>query len=179
MPVIVALNMVDEASAAGLDFDTKRLGRWLGATVVPTVASQRKGLDRLQIAIADVLALAPRPNAHWTGLPEHLEAEVVAVSESLQTAKFGATPAARRSWALWALLSLDGSNEDETGLLIASVDPDGPAGKAGLKRGDIVVQAGDAHEVRRADAVRDLEAGRVPEAAWSGRRRCPGRLRKR
>ena len=116
VPVIVALNMVDEASAAGLDFDTKRLGRWLGATVVPTVASQRKGLDRLQIAIADVLALAPRPNAHWTGLPEHLEAEVVAVSESLQTAKFGATPAARRSWALWSLLSLDGSNEDETGI---------------------------------------------------------------
>ena len=46
------------------------------------------------------------------------------------------------------------SNEDETGLLIASVDPEGPAGKAGLKRGDIVVQAGD----EQIDGVRSFIA---------------------
>ncbi len=116
VPVIVSLNMVDEASTAGVEFDTGRLEQWLGATVVPTVASRGEGLDRLKTAIADVLALAPRPNAHWTGLPEHVEAEVAAVSQSLQTAKFGATPAARRSWALWSLLSLDESDEDDTGI---------------------------------------------------------------
>jgi membrane-associated protease RseP (regulator of RpoE activity) len=42
-------------------------------------------------------------------------------------------PAAARTWhGFW-------SNDAETGALVASVDPDGPAGSAGLQRGDIIV----------------------------------------
>jgi len=48
VPVVVALNMIDEASAGGADFDTLRLAGWLGATVVPTIASRGKRLDALR-----------------------------------------------------------------------------------------------------------------------------------
>ena len=51
VPVIVALNMIDEASAGGADFAAARLGAWLGATVVQTVASKGTGLDALRAAI--------------------------------------------------------------------------------------------------------------------------------
>ena len=69
VPVIVALNMLDEAIAAGADFDATRLGSWLGATVVPMVASRRKGLDDLRTAISDTIRLAPCPDCAWKGLP--------------------------------------------------------------------------------------------------------------
>ena len=42
-------------------------------------------------------------------------------------------PATARTWhGLW-------TNDAETGALVATVDPDGPAGSAGLQRGDIIV----------------------------------------
>ena len=61
IPVIVALNMMDEAEAAGADFDADRLAGWLGAKVVPTVASKGVGFDALRDAIGDAVALAPAP----------------------------------------------------------------------------------------------------------------------
>ena len=43
-------------------------------------------------------------------------------------------PAAARTWhGMW-------NNEAETGALVATVDPDGPAAGAGVQRGDIIVQ---------------------------------------
>lgn len=116
IPVVVALNMMDEAEAAGAEFDTERLGRWLGAEVVPTVASKGVGLDALRSAIAAAVALAPRPDSTWTGLPPEAERDVSAVTRALTDADFGPTPAVRRSWALWSLLSLDTDDGAASGL---------------------------------------------------------------
>ena len=56
-----------------------------------------------------------------------------------------ALPAAARSWhGLW-------TNENETGVLVASVDPDGPAAGAGLQRGDLIVGVDGAEIAGRAD----------------------------
>ena len=56
-----------------------------------------------------------------------------------------ALPAAARSWhGLW-------NNEDETGVLVASVDPDGPAAGAGLQRGDLIVGVDGAEIAGRSD----------------------------
>jgi ferrous iron transport protein B len=52
VPVVVALNMIDIAEQQGLRIDHEQLGRLMGVPVVPIVASQRKGLDALQKAIA-------------------------------------------------------------------------------------------------------------------------------
>ena len=116
VPVIVALNMIDEASAGGADFDADRLSTWLGATVVSTVASKGTGLDALRASIANTLRLAPRPDSAWTGLPAQVEEEVATVARALADASFGPTPAARRSWALWSLLSLETDDGAATGL---------------------------------------------------------------
>lgn len=45
--VIVALNMVDEAEKKNIQFDIDALSKKLGAPVIPTIASKRKGIDKL------------------------------------------------------------------------------------------------------------------------------------
>ncbi len=47
LPVVVALNLVDEAWRNGLRIDHHRLSRLLGVPVVPTVAIRGQGLDQL------------------------------------------------------------------------------------------------------------------------------------
>ena len=116
VPVIVALNMIDEASAGGADLDAARLGTWLGATVVPTVASKGVGLDELHAAVGATIGRAPHDDSAWAGLPAQVEREVTMVTQALTDAGFGKTPASRRSWALWSLLSLETDDGAATGL---------------------------------------------------------------
>ncbi len=116
VPIIIALNMIDEASAGGADFNPTQLGIWFGATVVPTVASKGAGLDELRMAIGATIGLAARDDYAWTGLPTQVEREVATVTSALTVAGFGTTPAARRSWALWSLLSLETDDDAATGL---------------------------------------------------------------
>ena len=47
VPVIIALNMFDEARALGLDIDIEELSRLLGVEVIPTVAVDGEGVDEL------------------------------------------------------------------------------------------------------------------------------------
>jgi ferrous iron transport protein B len=56
IPVIVALNMVDEAETQGLKIDVNGLSEKLGVPVVPTVAISRKGMDELKRRIFDATA---------------------------------------------------------------------------------------------------------------------------
>ncbi len=47
LPVVLALNMVDEATAAGLEISPAKLSELLGVPVVPTVAVERRGISEL------------------------------------------------------------------------------------------------------------------------------------
>lgn len=47
LPVVIALNMVDEARHKGIDVDPEALERLLGVPVVPTVAVTGQGISRL------------------------------------------------------------------------------------------------------------------------------------
>ena len=116
VPVVVALNMVDEAEAAGMAIDADRLGAWLGAPVVPTVAPSGKGLDALRAAIGDTIGLAPRSDAARNGLPAAAESAVEDVERALDGTRLSRTPAARRSWAVWSLLSHESDEDDVEGL---------------------------------------------------------------
>ncbi|MCA9663479.1 MAG: ferrous iron transport protein B [Myxococcales bacterium] len=55
-PLVVALNMIDVAKAAGLDIDAAALSRELGVPVIPTVARRGEGAEALikaAVSIAD------------------------------------------------------------------------------------------------------------------------------
>lgn len=58
LPVVLALNMMDEAAAAGLSVDTHRLEAELGVRVVETVAAAGRGMDELREAVAARLRAA-------------------------------------------------------------------------------------------------------------------------
>lgn len=58
--MVLALNMMDEASKIGLDFDLVNLAKDLGVPVVPITASKKKGLEELKNAIS--LALEEEQN---------------------------------------------------------------------------------------------------------------------
>lgn len=45
--IIVALNMIDEAEEKNIKFDIETLSKKLGAPVIPTIASKRKGIEEL------------------------------------------------------------------------------------------------------------------------------------
>jgi len=48
LPVMLDLNMMDEAEAAGMEIDVKRLERELGIPVVATVATTGRGMETLR-----------------------------------------------------------------------------------------------------------------------------------
>lgn len=53
VPFVLALNMLDEARARGIAFDTDALGRALGIRVVGTVAVNKEGIDALAAAVPE------------------------------------------------------------------------------------------------------------------------------
>ncbi|WP_135663944.1 ferrous iron transport protein B [Halorhabdus rudnickae] len=76
VPTVVALNMMDEAEADGIDIDVDALEEALGVPVVPTVAIDGEGFDELRDRISD--ASAPDSTAideYYDELPAELEAD--------------------------------------------------------------------------------------------------------
>jgi serine protease Do len=74
-----------------------------------------------------------------------------------------ATAEARRDQAGRAYLGVAASpaEEGQTGVMVRDVDPDSPAGKAGLRGGDRIVSAGD-RPVQSFQDLRDAVAGHKP-----------------
>lgn len=64
-PVVVAINMVDEARRGGVSVPTAELRKLLGVPVVETVASTGEGLDELRVAL-EAPASAPQDSGLWS-----------------------------------------------------------------------------------------------------------------
>ncbi|KUG20756.1 MAG: ferrous iron transport protein B [Methanomicrobiaceae archaeon] len=98
VPMIVVLNMVDEAAKQGLEVDAGALEELLGLKVIVTAAAQGKNLDQLiPAAISDA-----RPSTVEVPYDHHVEAAI----RSLQK-MFGAG----RSESIWALLGISDNPE--------------------------------------------------------------------
>ena len=61
LTVILVLNMVDVAEKSGMRFEVQRLAERFGVPVVPMVASQRKGMVELKVAMSQADLPAPKP----------------------------------------------------------------------------------------------------------------------
>ena len=103
LPVIVVLNMMDQAEACGLRIDAAALSRRLGVPVIPCQANSGKGLLELRVAMSRV-DLAPSARPFWN-LPGELSAAVDELVGVLRRAGRSAE-ATLRAEALLLLLSL-------------------------------------------------------------------------
>jgi ferrous iron transport protein B len=64
IPLIIVLNMVDQAQGRGLKIDAQKLSDSLGGTpVIPMTARRGQGLDELKQAIVDLVATGERYDA--------------------------------------------------------------------------------------------------------------------
>lgn len=75
IPTVVAVNMMDEADADGIDLDVDALETALGVPVVPTVAVTDTGVETLRTRLSEATAPASTPVAeHYDALPDDVEA---------------------------------------------------------------------------------------------------------
>jgi ferrous iron transport protein B len=93
LPFVLCLNMMDEATARGIDVDLAGLSRHFGVDVVATVAVRHEGTARLREALA-----SPSVGAAAMRYAEPIERAVAAIEPLLD-----GTPIASRALALMAL----------------------------------------------------------------------------
>ncbi len=109
LPLVIALNMMDEATIDGLEIDIAALERLLGVEVVPTVAVERRGLHELRHAVQRTRA--PIAATTFSDEIEHAVARAVDLLPDL--------PFARRGVALLLL----GSGDEELVRLLDDLIP--------------------------------------------------------
>jgi ferrous iron transport protein B len=113
VPVVMALNIFDEAEAKGLRIDVAGLADRLGIPVVPTSATKRRGLDELLDRAIAAAAHPARPRIHYG--PD-LEAAIAELSAALDREPSFAAHAWPPRWLALRLVEGDASVEQETGL---------------------------------------------------------------
>ncbi|HET7275270.1 MAG TPA: ferrous iron transport protein B [Longimicrobiaceae bacterium] len=113
-PVVIALNQVDAAEAAGLRIDPVELTLELGTPVVQTVATRGQGLDVLRRAI-DRAAEMPLPERKFE-LPEPLAAALAPVESCLINGGLPPSTAAMEALRLLGTSTLEGHLKGTEGL---------------------------------------------------------------
>jgi len=113
LPVVLEVNMMDEAEAAGIRIDVDRLGRRLGIPVVGTVAVSGRGMEELKKSLAVEPALSGTEPAKYS---DRLESVVSGIAGMLK----GDYRLSRKSVAV---LLLEGDREIE-GMVREKEGPD-------------------------------------------------------
>mgnify|MGYP002780420735 CR=1 FL=1 len=106
LPLVVALNMMDEAESKGIAIDLEGLSRLLGVPVVPTVAKSGKGRVEVLKALEQNLAeRKPVDRAEPLRFRAETEALLAPMEQALRGGDFDRGASARRLLAQWFLLS--------------------------------------------------------------------------
>lgn len=112
-PVVIALNMADEARRDGIDIDVARLEALTGARVIPTVANRGIGTDALRGALAEAVERPVIPRRPEVLRPAPLEADLAELEAIILAERAMDRPQDARVWAQWLLLSLEHEVDDE------------------------------------------------------------------
>jgi ferrous iron transport protein B len=126
LPMVLALNMSDEAEERGIVVDVGRLEALLGIPVVPTVATRRSGIDALAAAITSARPVRP------PGLPDDPADEVVRDIAGL----LPATPVRSEALARMVL-----AGDDELGRRLGL--PEGVLDEVAGRRGELERELGE------------------------------------
>jgi len=84
IPMVIALNMYDEAGQKGFSIDTDKIASILGCAVVPTVATKKEGVDSL---MKTAISFAAAPREHQPGsvsYGEDIEQALTPIAEALK-----------------------------------------------------------------------------------------------
>ncbi|MFW6103075.1 MAG: FeoB small GTPase domain-containing protein [Chloroflexota bacterium] len=112
-PLVVALNMMDQAEAREHRVDVAALSRELGVPVVPMIASQGRGTDELRDAIVAVADGAMVSKGAKLEYGREVEKEIAKLEEELKGMNLGGAYSAR--WV--AIKLLEGDEEVERQLM--------------------------------------------------------------
>ncbi|KAF0155992.1 MAG: ferrous iron transport protein B [Syntrophaceae bacterium] len=121
IPLVMALNMHDEARQKGLRIDAEKMESILGCAVIPTVATKHEGIDRL---IETAIAFADDPGRHAPcAIPygADIEAAVKTVLGDLQEYPQNNSNSLPKRW-----LALKLMERDELALKESGVPADAP-----------------------------------------------------
>lgn len=91
VPVLVALNMMDVADERGLEIDVNALESKLGCRVIPIIASRKKGIDALKIAIYQEIG-SEKEFRSPVGYPKNLEGAINVFAEKVASAGIAGQP---------------------------------------------------------------------------------------
>ena len=101
LPFLIVLNMWDEAKSRGIEIQTQTLSRLLGVPILKTVATRRKGVEKIKENL-----YAQSPSSVSVLYPEIIEEGVARVTPLLPE-----TPISKRSIALMLLSGDESLNE--------------------------------------------------------------------
>ena len=82
-PVIIALNMMDEAEKRGIKIDVEALAKSLGVPIVPIVARKEQGLENLLDQVLDIASMQDTFNTPLIPYSDQLEKEIKLTSSLL------------------------------------------------------------------------------------------------
>lgn len=101
-PVVIALNMIDEAEKRAIQVDERELSKILGVPVVPTVATTRRGIDALQRALKSPSSSATQAERRFS-LPAGFEEAVTRIAAGLRDSGVIPEGTVRAGALLWLM----------------------------------------------------------------------------
>jgi ferrous iron transport protein B len=116
IPVVMALNIYDEAEAKGYRIDVRGIEQMLGITVVPTSATRKSGLDEL---LQSVLKTADDPAEHvpqQLNYGEDIEAAAQFMAEALQKNHSSLVERYPKRWLLLKLMEGDSNLQEKVNI---------------------------------------------------------------
>jgi ferrous iron transport protein B len=163
IPVVMALNIYDEAEQKGYRIDVKAMEEMLGMTIIPTVATKKTGLqDLLEAALETAADPTRRPKELHYG--EDIEAAASAVERSVISDHQGLGERYPKRWLAFKVM--EGDERILSEIDLAGIDAAVNRATAHLVEvyeSDIETVMADARYAQAAGLVR--EALRKPEAS--------------